>query len=226
MATRVMVIWVLALSVVWALALAGFINFFNLFSPEKKMLAALRRQINQQNRKMAKMELKFEEYKESLVQAGIKIDDDTKWTDTKRILASVMAKNSDSIIRDQIKSHQVFREAKSSFLGEKFKRSAELFDDFLEKYPDHPDLPEAGYLLAEAEFQNERFEACVRAVDFVVTHFPETEYSGLTLVRLAKVFEKQQRIEEAADIYKTIQGHYPKSLASQLASENLRDLNL
>ena len=41
-----------------------------------------------------------------------------------------------------------------------------------------------------------------------------------------KIFEKQERLEEAADMYKLVIPQYRKSNCSALASKNLKDLNL
>ena len=117
------------------------------------------------------------------------------------------------------------KKAKRMFLASNYMRSAEMLEQFLQVYPDNPNLPQAYYLLAESYFQNQQIEAAIRTIDRLVEQFPETEYAGLGLVRLAGLFVGQERQEEASELYKTVIDHFPGSQAAVVAKNKLAELN-
>jgi TolA-binding protein len=177
-------------------------------------------------RRVAQLELLFNEYKDTLVASGIKIKDTSKWTDPKRILASVVSDPAFKYVPHIQPGSKELTIAKRVFASDGFGRAGELLDEFIKNYPDHPGLPEAGYLLAESQYHVGNLEASARAIDFVVSHFPETEFAGYSLLRLGKIFESQERPEEAAQMYHLVLNHYDKSNSASLAAKNLKELDL
>ncbi len=226
MATRVYVIWTLILLVGWSTVFGYFDKYFDGVELEKKKVASLERKLHSEDRKVAKLESRFSEFKEALVLAGVKLDQKTPWNDEKRAIASVMA---DPAFKSQSlwpNGHVSFEHAKKVFISSDYRRSAELFEEFLQKYPDHPSLPEASYFLAESYYQLGNNEGALRALNLLITHFPETESACLGMVRLGKIFEKQERVEDAEEIYQMAQPLYPKSKCAELASRSIQGLNL
>lgn len=226
MATRVLVIWTLVLLTGWAAAFGFFNKYFDGADLERKKVASLQKQIRKQERTVAKLESRFSEYKDALAVAGIKIDPKTTWLDSKRSLASVISnpgvKSTQLWPRGQISLNF----AKKVFLTENYRRAAELFEEFISRYPDHPELAQAQYLLSESYFQMGNTESFLRSVNSLITHFPETEPACIGLVRLGKIFERQERLEDAQDVYKMALPLYPKSKCAELAQANLKGLKL
>src|ERR1022692_4757846 len=91
MAPRIVVIWVLVLQVFWI----GVFSFASLhFKPADRSLAkiaALQKRIHHDAFVFAQMQINFGEYKDSVAAAGVRIEENTKWTDTQREVASVFA---------------------------------------------------------------------------------------------------------------------------------------
>jgi tol-pal system protein YbgF len=226
MATRVVVIWVLSLAVFWSAVFTFFQRHFDSGRLEKQHVAILERKLHAQLREEAKLAMNFNEYKDAIVAAGVKINDRTKWTDDKRMIASVMADPEFKPDPRPDFGDGKVREAGKLYAAGDYKRAGELLENFVETYPDHPKLPEAYYLLSESYFNTDQYEQSVKSIDFLVTHFPETEYAGYGLLRLGKIFERRERPEDAADTYKSIVEHFPKSNAAAMASKSLKDLNL
>ena len=226
MATRVVVIWVLVLMVGWTSVFAFFNGYFDGGEFERKRIVVLEKKIHNSLRRIAQLDLSFSEYKDSMAAAGVKIQDNTKWTDSRRTLASVISDPEFKNIPRPQPGNIVLAKARGLYLAGDFGRAAELFDDFVRNYPDHPELPQAGYLLAESYFQTDQLESSVKAIDFVLTHFPETEFAGYSLLRLGKIFEREERLEEAAQMYQLVITEFAKSNSAALAEKNLKELNL
>jgi tol-pal system protein YbgF len=161
-----------------------------------------------------------------MVAAGVKIKDDTRWTDSKRMIASVMADPEFKLVPRLQPGTATFNTARKVVGAGDFRRTAEILDEFVDKYPDYPRLPEAYYLLGESFYNTGQTESAVKSIDMLVTHFPETEFAGYGLVRLGRIFEKQERPEEAAEMYDVVIDNYPKSNAAVIAEKSKKDLNL
>ncbi len=226
MATRVLVMWVLILSIGWVSLFAFFTRYYGADEIEKKRVAFLQKKLNKNLRKVAQLEMNFSEYKDSLVAAGLKIKDNTKWTDPKRMIASVMADPEFKNIPQIQPGNKVEQAATRMYKAGDFNRAAEMFGDFIRKYPDHPLLPKAAYLLAESYFNTGQLENSVKTIDFVITQFPETEYAGYALLRLGWIFKHQSRLEEAAQIFEMVINNYSNSNCASMADKDMRELEL
>ena len=203
----------------------GFFNkYFDGADYERARVASLQKKLRQNERMLAKAAFRFSEYKDALVVQGIKISGDTKWADPVRAIASVMA---DSEYRDlplPEPGGALFSKAKNLFTAGDYKRASLLFDDFVSNHPDNPNLPEASYLLVESFFLSDQIDRSIKQIDFLTTHFPETEYCGYALTRLGKIFESQDRTDEAVEIYEIVLTHFPKSGAALIATKMLKEI--
>ena len=226
MATRIMVVWILILQVFWACVFIVFVKHFDGAEFEKLHVAYLEKQLHQNNRVLARMEMNFSEYKDAIAMAGVKIKDNTKWNDPKRVIASVMAEPEFKSIPQMEPGTLIFNKARKLYVAGDYKRTAEILGEFVQNYADYPNLPEAYFLLGESDFYTGQLEQSVKSIDALVTHFPETEFAGYGLVRLGHIFEKQERPEEAEEMYNVVIDNYPRSNAAAIAEKSKKDLNL
>lgn len=226
MKSRDLVIWVLIQLTGWAIVFGHFQRHFDGVEIEKKKVARLEKAIRQSERNLVKMESRFSEYKDAMVASGLKIDSLTPLSSEKRNLASVV---SDPAYKEQIlwpAGTISYRHAKKVFTTGNYSRAAELLEEFLQKYPDHPQLPEATYLLSESYTALGNKEDSLRALNLLISHFPETESACLGLLRLGKIFEKDERLEDALEIYQMALPLHPKSNCENLAKSSLNGLHL
>jgi tol-pal system protein YbgF len=226
MAARILVMWSLILVTLW-MGVFGFFNkYFDGAELEKARVATLQEKLAREEYALAKSEFKFSEYKDFLASQGVRIQDQTSWSDPTRAVASVMAESEYRDLPVLQPGELLFKKAKYLFASGDYKRSSELFDDFLSQYPDHPDLPEAGYLLSESFYLSGQVDRSINTIEFMTNHFPETEFSAFALVRLGNIFEKQDRPDEAVEMYNLVIKNFPKSQASKLAESMLQKVNL
>jgi TolA-binding protein len=142
------------------------------------------------------------------------------------MIASVIAEPRLKVIPMPVRGEATLKKGRDLFVAGDYVRASELLEDFVARYPGHPQIPVAAYLLQESYFLTDHLERSVHMIDFVITHFPETELSAYSMLRLGKIFEKESRVEEAAEIYQTVIDHYPKTLAKSVAQGRIKELDL
>lgn len=221
-----MVVWTLILVVGWAVFFGYLSKHFDGADLQRKKVVSLEKVLHKKNREIAKLESRFSEYKDAMVASGIKIDSQTSWGDSKRNIASVISDPEFKKFEIWPSGQISFDHAKKVFISGDYSQSAELFEEFLQKYPDNPFLPNAMYFLSESYSALDNKDGTLRSLNLLISHFPETESACLGLIRLAKLFEKDERLEEAQGIYRMAVPLYPKSDCAKLAQSNLGSLNL
>ncbi len=227
MAPRIVVIWILILQALWLGVYHGASKLFTPADQSRTRIEALQRQVQHQAFLMAQMEIKFGEYKDSVARAGLRIDENTKWTDVHREVASVFADSKYKIQpQSQVWINREFEKGRNYFLAGRYEEASDALEKFINEAADNSNLPKASYLLEESYVYLKQDESALKAIDFLISQFPETEYAGYAMVRLGKIFNEQSRPEEAAEMFNLVMNEYPKSNAAALAQKSLKDLPL
>lgn len=120
-----------------------------------------------------------------------------------RNIASVASEGADSSLEIEA-SATLFERAKEDFRAKRFAEAAEGFARLLEAHPSSRYGIEARFLLAEAEYQRKDYSAALDAIESLLGHFPESELAGFAMLRLGDIFERQDRKEDAAEVYRAI----------------------
>jgi len=227
MAPRIVVIWILVLQVFWIGVYSLASKYFEPADRSHFKIAALEKKIHHDAFIMAQMQINFGEYKDSVAAAGVRINEDTKWTDTQREVASVFADSKYKIKPElQIWGNREFEKGKKYFLAGNYQEATEVFERFIKNNSENSNLPQATYLLGESYVYLNENESALRTIDLLITQFPETELAGYAMVRLGKIFDQQSRPEEAAEMFNVVINEYPKSNAAVLARKSLKELPL
>lgn len=125
-----------------------------------------------------------------------------------------------------IKAGQIFKNAKAAFQRNDFASSNAEFKRLIKYYSFYSNIVEAYFLLSEGQFQNGDLQECVETVEAMIEMFPESELTGYSMIRLGRIYEYQDRKEDALTIYKTVLSVFPqRDLASQ-ASGSMRRISL
>jgi TolA-binding protein len=140
-----------------------------------------------------------------------------------RQMASVVVGQKDFGIE---RASTLLERGKEAFRKQEFERSGEIFSDLIAKYPDSVHITEAYFLLAEGQFQLKDYEAAVATIDKLVLAYPENELTGFALLRLGRIFELQERLEDAGDIYKAVLGNFNQPSLKKQASLSLKGVQL
>lgn len=140
-----------------------------------------------------------------------------------RQLASVVSKG-DALNFERASS--AFEKAKSEFRDKHFEDTEALLQDLIERHPESTHVIEAHFLLAESQYQMGENEKAVVTIDTMISLFPESELTGFSLLRLGKIFEKQDRLEDAADVYKAVLQNFKQPEIATQAQASLKAVAL
>lgn len=140
-----------------------------------------------------------------------------------RQLASVVAKGEPLVIE---RASSAFEKAKAEFREKHFEDTVALLQNLIEQHPESTHIIDAYFLLAESQYQTGQEERAVETIETMISLFPESELTGFSLLRLGKIFEKQERLEDAADIYRSVLKNFPQPEIVSQASAALKSVAL
>lgn len=142
-----------------------------------------------------------------------------------RNLASLVYAKDDEKFKDSAMRRN-FESAKKMFREKKYKKASAAFVKFIERNPFSLKIAEAFLLLSESYFQLEDYERCLKTIEKMMELFPASELTGYAMLRMGKIYEIQERPEEAVDIYQTLLLSFPdRGIASQ-ARKSLSSVEL
>jgi TolA-binding protein len=122
--------------------------------------------------------------------------------------------------------NQKFFLAKKHFNEKNYREAIEKFSEFISRTPFSSNLVEANFLLAESYFQMEDFENCLLVIERMIEQYPSSEMTGYSMIRMGKIYELQDRPEEAVEVYKLVsQSFSDRGIASQ-AAQSMRNVEL
>lgn len=124
------------------------------------------------------------------------------------------------------RASSLLEKAKDDFRAQKFEHANGRLATLLKLYPDTMHGPEARFLLVEGLFQVRDYEGCIEVVEEMLRLYPESELTGFALLRLGRIYEKRDRIEDAAEIYRSVVSYYPQSELKRQAQTALRAVDL
>ena len=141
-----------------------------------------------------------------------------------RQLASVMGAGTMGLTIERASG--LLEKAKSAFREKNFEHSNHILTQLIERYPESVHVAEAHFLLAEGQYQLKEYDSSVATVEKMVDLFPENELTGFALLRLGTVFEKQDRLEDASDIYQAVLGNFKQPELVHQAGASLKAVKL
>ena len=142
-----------------------------------------------------------------------------------RSLASVVQKvQSESLL--EMKAHSLFEEAKKFFRDKNYKSAIQKLNEINRRHPYFAKMPEVYFFLVESYYQTDEFDEVVTVVNKMVDLYPEFELTGYALLRAAKVFEMQDRHDEAVIFYETVMRTFPQREIASTAEASLRAIEL
>ena len=142
-----------------------------------------------------------------------------------RNLASI-AKTHDLAYLEIERASTLFEEGKRAFRKQDFPRAEQSFRKLLETYPGSAFFLETQFLLVETQFQTGDLEGCVVTIESMLNLHPESELTGYSLLRLGKIYEKQERLEDAAEIYTAIEKSFQEPELQKQARQSRKMVEL
>ncbi len=165
----------------------------------------------------------FRQYVATLLPNAVETKDAKSYTT--RSLASVVQKGKNESLLTQ-RARLVFEKGKDQFRQKNYLESNKTFTKLLRDHPYSAHVPEAMFLLVEGYFQLQEYDQVISAVNKMVDLYPELEVTGYALLRAGKVYETQERHDEAMSIYQTVIRSFPNRGLASLAQDSLREIEL
>jgi TolA-binding protein len=142
-----------------------------------------------------------------------------------RTLASAVAEpDGDKLIVERAAG--LFEKGKRRFRDGEYESANEVFQKLIDAFPESVHVPEAHFLLAEGLYQVKEYEGCIETIEAMITLFPESELTGYALLRLGKVYEGQDRFEDAVEMYRTVLATYTDQALLMQARLNMKAVDL
>jgi TolA-binding protein len=141
-----------------------------------------------------------------------------------RQLASVAGASGDILGIERASG--LFEKAKLTFREKDFEGANELLTSLVSKFPESSHVAEAHFLLAESRFQLKEYAESASEIERMIEAYPENELTGFALLRLGRIFEIQDRPEDAGDIYRSILANFKQPLLTKQAKTSLQAVAL
>lgn len=123
-------------------------------------------------------------------------------------------------------SRGILEKGRTLFREQQFDKAIEEFQIIEERYSTSPAMIDALFLLTESFYQAKRYEDCVATAEKMLSLFPENELTGFSLIRLGQVLQEMDRVDDAAQVYRTVlEVHKNPNLRKQ-AQKLLREVEL
>lgn len=142
-----------------------------------------------------------------------------------RSLASTISKADSSKLRATI-AKTLFEKGKEHYRKKEFAKANRAFKQIVDKFGYTPYVTEAYFLMAEGYYQSDEMEECTHVIQQMIELFPAHELTGFAMVRLGRIYETQNRNEEAVDIYRTVLRSFPQRDVASQARSSLRGMDL
>lgn len=123
-------------------------------------------------------------------------------------------------------SSSLFEEGKGLFRKKKYEAALKKLKRVVEDYPFSKHRLEAYFLIAESQYLLNEYNPCLDSIDLMLTHFPSSELTGYILLRMGHIFERKERSEDAAEVYRTVIRSFKDPGLKRQAKLLLRPLEL
>ena len=81
-------------------------------------------------------------------------------------------------------------------------------------------------MLINIEFKDKNYEQTIKFIDHMVSAYPDNEITAHALMVLGEIMQRQERLEDASDLYRTIIDAFPVYQITQRAKKELKLLGL
>lgn len=191
--------------------LLGYNEFTSYFSQGKEFQV----QVQQLKKRVER-----EEFKYALLQNQL--------ADFKQSVAAVLPPN--SAIRNEVAGYEVrnfasalrvpasevqidlsgvhFEKGKKLFKEQKYEKAIKEFRRVLDEFPLSRFKVESHFFIAEAYFLQKDYKNSLDMIDQMLQQYPDNDLTGFVMLRMGQISELNNRLEEASEVYKTVESHF------------------
>jgi TolA-binding protein len=104
-----------------------------------------------------------------------------------------------------------------------FKSVVKEAERLVAKYPTSPYVVESHFFMAEAYFKMQKFEKVADVVEIMGEHYPDHILTGFILLRLGQIYEMNNKVDEAQEVYRVIQKEFKQAEIQNQVSRLIKD---
>jgi TolA-binding protein len=219
---------ILVLTAGWMQFYSSVRELYNGVSEYKEQISNLKHHNEQEHLAMALEREQFLEFRQSiaaLMPDVVKDKGEGEEGYPFRSLASTLSKSEAEPVRGAI-AKTLFEQGKAHFGKKEYVKAMRDFQQVIDRYGYTTYVTESYFLLAESHFQLHELEECTSVIQTMIELFPNHELTGFAMVRLGRIYEMQNRAEEAVDIYRTVVRSFPQRDVASQAKASLKGVDL
>lgn len=99
----------------------------------------------------------------------------------------------------------IFEKGKKLFKEQKYEKAIKEFRKILDEYPLSRYKVESHFFMAEAFFLQKDYKSSLDLIDQMIQQYPDNDLTGFVMLRMGQISELNNRLEEASEVYKTVQ---------------------
>lgn len=202
------VIVCLSITVGLLLGYNEFTNYFNQGKEYQIQVHQLRRQVEKEEFKNALLQNQLTDFKQSVaavLPANSEIRNDVASYEMKNFASALRVPASESQID---LSGVIFEKGKKLFKDQKYEKSIKEFRKILDEYPLSRFKVESHFFMAEAYFLQKDYKNSLDLIDQMLQQYPDNDLTGFVMLRMGQISELNNRLEEASEVYKTVQVNF------------------
>lgn len=228
MNTTVFVSYCLALTTLMTVFYGEARQYFNRPDPYIHRIENLKEDVESQKLKTLMTQSEFEDFRQyvaTLLPGVIHEKGPGEKSYQYRTLASVVSKDSSDDFGN-MKARQLFDKGKKYFREHQYDLAAQTFADVIGKHAYSAYVVEAMFLQLESNFQMRHFDECIAVMNKMLDLYPSSELTGYAMLRVGKIYEFNDRHDQAIQLYQTVLQAFPQRDLASLASQSLKAVQL
>ncbi|MBK9322555.1 MAG: outer membrane protein assembly factor BamD [Bdellovibrionaceae bacterium] len=119
-----------------------------------------------------------------------------------------------------------FEKGKKFFKEQKYEKAIKEFRKVLDEYPLSRYKIESHFFIAESYFLQKDYKNSLDLVDQMLVQYPDNDLTGFVMLRMGQISELNNRLEEASEIYKTVQSNFKSEQLRRQAQSLITDLQV
>ena len=108
---------------------------------------------------------------------------------------------------------------------DKYDNAISLFEDFLNKCPEHASAPNAHYWVGEAYYAMQKYVDAVTKFEYLLENYKNGVNSNRAMYKLGRCKQELGKKDEAKKMFERLIDEYPETLEASQAKDRLKDLN-
>lgn len=216
----------LSITVGLLLGYSEFTRYFNQGKEYQIQVQQLKKRVEREEFKYALLQNQLIDFKQSV--AAVLPPSST----IRHEVASYEIRNFANALRVPASENQIdlsgvhFEKGKKLFKEQKYEKAIKEFRRVMEDFPLSRYKVESHFFIAEAYFLQKDYKNSLDLIHQMLNQYPDNELTGFVMLRMGQISELNNRLEEAGEVYKTVETHFKNEQLRAQAQRLLEGLQV